>query len=56
LITIGIGYADRFEQFACAGQIIVTDVLRKKEKRREILGVSEYDRDGILRCLILFRN
>jgi hypothetical protein len=29
-ITIGIGQEDRFKQFACVGQIIVTDILRKK--------------------------
>jgi hypothetical protein len=28
---------DRFEQFACAGQIIVMDISRKKEIRREKL-------------------
>jgi hypothetical protein len=35
LITIGSWYADRFEQFACAGQIIVMDILRKKERPGE---------------------
>ncbi len=47
---------DRFEQFACAGQIIVTDILRKKKDVVKKLGVSEYDMDGILRILIKFRN
>ena len=44
LITIGIGYADRLEQFACAGQKIVMDVLTRKKDVENNLGMSEYDR------------
>jgi hypothetical protein len=34
----------------------VTDVLRKKKEVEKKLGGIEYDMDGILRCLIQFRN
>jgi hypothetical protein len=51
-----MGKVDRFEQFACAGQIIVTDILKKKKDVEKKLGVSEYDMDGILRCTIQFKN
>jgi hypothetical protein len=40
LITIGIGYADRFEQFACAGQKIVMDILTRKKDVENNLGMS----------------
>jgi hypothetical protein len=54
LITIGIGYVDRFEQFACSGQKIVTDILTRKKDVENNLGMSEYDMNGILGCKIQF--
>ncbi len=56
MITIRIGKADRFEQFACTGQINVTNILRKKKDVEKNLGGSDYDMDGILRCTHQFRN
>jgi hypothetical protein len=56
LITIGIRYMDRFKQFACAGQKIVTDILTRKKDVENNLGMSEYDMNGILRCKIRFRS
>jgi hypothetical protein len=56
LITIGIGYMDRFEQFACAVQEIVTNILTRKKDVKNNLGMSEYDMNGILRCKIQFRS
>ncbi len=56
MITIGIGCADRFEQFACAGQKIVMDILTKKKDVENNLGMSEYDMNGMLRCKIQFRS
>jgi hypothetical protein len=56
LLTIGIGYTDRFEQFACAGQKIVMDILTRKKDVDNNLGMSEYDMNGILRCKIQFRS
>ncbi len=47
---------DRFRQFACAGQIIVMGILRKKKDVVKKLGGSENDMYGILRCFIQFRN
>ncbi len=36
MITIGIGYADRrFEQFACAGEKFMTDILTRKKKKKK---------------------
>jgi hypothetical protein len=46
---------DRFEEYACVGQIIVTDILKKKKDMEKNLG-GRYDMDGILRCTIQFRN
>jgi hypothetical protein len=37
-----------FEQFACAGQKIVMDILRKEDVKKNF-EESEYDMDGILR-------
>ncbi len=56
MITIGIRYMDRFKQFACAGQKIVTDILTRKKDVENNLGMSEYDMNGILRCKIRFRS
>jgi hypothetical protein len=56
LITNGIGYVDRFKQFACAGQKIVTDILTRKKDVENNLGMSEYDMNGIRRCKIQFRS
>ncbi len=56
MITIGIGHADRFEQFICAGQKIVMDILTRKQDVENNLGMSEYDMNGILRCKIQFRS
>ncbi len=47
---------DRFEQFACAGQKIVTDILTRKKDVENNLGMSEYDMNGILRCKIQCRS
>ncbi len=47
---------DRFKQFACAGQKIVTEILRRKKSADYNLGMSEYDMNGILRCKIQFRS
>jgi hypothetical protein len=56
LITIGIGNADRFEQFACAGQKIVKDILTRKKDVENNLGMSKCDMNAILRCKIQFRS
>ncbi len=56
MIKIGIGYVGRFEQFACAGQKIVTDILTRKKDVENNLGMSEYDMNGILRGKIQFRS
>jgi hypothetical protein len=37
-IIIGIGLVDRFEQFACTGQKIVMDILRKEKDVENNLG------------------
>jgi hypothetical protein len=36
-----------FEQFACAGQKIVMDILRKKLDVENNLGMSEYDKSNL---------